>query len=82
MYTNEQIKVFWVGLMDGDGSIQTNHWRKKCLQYRMVIKLLYNRENLCMLQKISSVIGGKVKPVISKKKKKFFAFGLKIIKEA
>src|SRR5690606_5332826 len=23
----EYIKKFWVGLMDGDGSIQVNHWR-------------------------------------------------------
>ena len=28
---NEYIKMFWVGLMDGDGSIQVNHWRKKNL---------------------------------------------------
>ena len=33
------IQQFWVGLMDGDGSIQVNHWRKKDLQYRLVIKL-------------------------------------------
>ena len=36
---NEYIKMFWVGLMDGDGSIQVNHWREKSLQYRLVIKL-------------------------------------------
>jgi uncharacterized protein (DUF433 family) len=35
----EYIKMFWVGLMDGDGSIQVNHWRKQSLQYRLVIKL-------------------------------------------
>ena len=29
--------MFWVGLMDGDGSIQVNHWRKLSLQYRLVI---------------------------------------------
>jgi len=23
---NEYIKMFWVGLMDGDGNIQVNHW--------------------------------------------------------
>jgi len=28
---NEYIKMFWVGLMDGDGSIQVNHWNKKNL---------------------------------------------------
>ena len=34
---NEYIKMFWVGLMDGDGSIQVNHWRKQSLQYRLVL---------------------------------------------
>ena len=29
---NEYIKMFWVGLMDGDGSIQVNHWRGQSLQ--------------------------------------------------
>jgi heme/copper-type cytochrome/quinol oxidase subunit 1 len=41
----EYIKKFWVGLMDGDGSIQVNHWNKKYLQYRIVIKLKYNEYN-------------------------------------
>lgn len=30
---------YWIGLMDGDGSIQVNHWRMKGLQYRIAIKL-------------------------------------------
>jgi hypothetical protein len=25
----EELKIFWVGLLDGDGSIQVNHWKKK-----------------------------------------------------
>jgi hypothetical protein len=60
---NEYIKIFWVGLMDGDGSIQVNHWRSKILQYRMVIKLNndINGANKLMLELISSVIGGKVR---------------------
>jgi len=33
---DEYIKMFWVGLMDGDGSIQVNHWRNQSLQYRLV----------------------------------------------
>ena len=37
----DHFKKFWVGLMDGDGSIQVNHWRKKFLQYRIIIKLYY-----------------------------------------
>lgn len=56
----EYIKMFWVGLMDGDGSIQVNHWRNKSLQYRLVIKLSNIRPNYNMLIKIATVIGGNV----------------------
>lgn len=55
------IKMFWVGLMDGDGNIQVNHWRKKLLQYRLVIKLFNTTSNYDMLIKIAKVIGGSVK---------------------
>ena len=55
--------MFWVGLMDGDGSIQVNHWRKKSLQYRLVIKLNNNKSNYKMLIKIAEVIGGSVRIV-------------------
>ena len=58
---NEYLKMFWVGLMDGDGSIQVNHWRKQSLQYRLIIKLLNLKPNYDMLIKISSVIGGTVR---------------------
>ena len=66
-YNAEQIKGFWVGLMDGDGSIQVNHWRCKVLQYRMVIKLKAHPKNEEMLESIKKVIGGKVTFVFSKK---------------
>lgn len=33
MSNKSYLKKFWVGLMDGDGSIQVNHWRKQNLQY-------------------------------------------------
>lgn len=56
----EYIKKFWVGLMDGDGSIEVNHWRKKSLQYRFVIKLHNCPENFNMLNLIKNTIGGKV----------------------
>jgi len=46
--------------MDGDGSIQVNHWRKKSLQYRFVIKLKYCPENIIMLNLIKDTIGGSV----------------------
>jgi LAGLIDADG endonuclease len=47
--------------MDGDGSIQVNHWREKSLQYRLVIKLSNIRSNYNMLIEISKVIGGTVR---------------------
>jgi hypothetical protein len=55
--------MFWVGLMDGDGSIQVNHWRKKTLQYRLVIKLKNLNSNYNMLISIAKIIGGSVKVV-------------------
>lgn len=57
----DYIKMFWVGLMDGDGSIQVNHWREQSLQYRLVIKLSNIKSNYNMLIKISKVIGGNVR---------------------
>lgn len=58
---NEYIKMFWVGLMDGDGSIQVNHWRKQSLQYRLVIKLSNIQSNYNMLVQIAKIIGGTVR---------------------
>ena len=58
---DEYIRMFWVGLMEGDGSIQVNHWRKKSLQYRLIIKLSYLPSNYNMLIKIAKVIGGTVR---------------------
>jgi hypothetical protein len=58
---SQYIKKFWVGLMDGDGSIQVNHWRKKSLQYRLIIKLRYCPENIKMLNLIEETIGGNVR---------------------
>jgi hypothetical protein len=49
--------------MDGDGSIQVNHWRKKSLQYRLVIKLKNIKSNYTMLIEIAKVIGGTVRIV-------------------
>ncbi len=63
----EYIKMFWVGLMDGDGSIQVNHWHMKYLQYRIVIKLSNSKSNYNMLLNIAITIGGIVKIVNSKK---------------
>jgi len=55
------LKQFWVGLIDGDGSIQVNHWRNKYLQYRIIIKLKFTNNNEILLNKISKVIGGYVR---------------------
>jgi len=55
------IEQFWVGLMEGDGSIQVNHWRYKILQYRLIIKLKNSLANENMLKTITKVIGGRVR---------------------
>lgn len=47
--------------MDGDGSIQVNHWRKQSLQYRLVIKLSNLKSNYNMLVEVAKVVGGTVK---------------------
>ena len=52
------VTAFWVGLLDGDGSIQVNHWRSKNLQFRMVIKLNHTPSNERLLRKIKEVMGG------------------------
>ena len=58
---NQYIKIFWVGLMDGDGSIQVNHWRKQSLQYRLIIKLVNIKSNYNMLIEVAKVLGGTVR---------------------
>lgn len=57
---------FFLGLFEGDGSIQVNHWRKKNLQYRLIIKLKYTMENYKMLLLIAKVLKGLVS--VDKKK--------------
>ena len=63
----EYIHKYWVGLMDGDGSIQVNHWKYQSLQYRLIIKLNNNLANYNMLITISYYIGGNVKIVSNDK---------------
>lgn len=50
-------KRFWVGLMDGDGSIQVNHWRGTNLQFRFIIKMKNTRANEKMLRLLASELG-------------------------
>ena len=67
IYNNEYIKMFWVGLMDGNGNIQINHTHKKYLHYRLIIKLNNLKLNYNMLINIAKTIGGSVKVVNSDK---------------
>lgn len=73
---NKLLKSDWdpflVGLIDGDGSIQVNHWRRKLLQFRLVIKLDDKPFNFEMLSTIAEIYGGKTNKVNDKKTKKSF----------
>nr|YP_008816008.1 putative LAGLIDADG homing endonuclease [Closterium baillyanum]AGZ90274.1 putative LAGLIDADG homing endonuclease [Closterium baillyanum] len=60
LLTDDYIVQFWIGLMDGDGSIQVNHWCRSLLQYRIVLKLSNKVENVNMLQTLQKKIGGRV----------------------
>jgi hypothetical protein len=57
----EYLKQFFVGLLEGDGSIQVNHWRSKSLQFRLIIKLKNLPSNYDMLILIAKVVGGQVR---------------------
>lgn len=56
----DYIIKYFVGLFEGDGSIQVNHWRKKKLQYRLIIKLKNLDSNYNMLVLISKVLKGRI----------------------
>lgn len=51
---------YWVGLLDGCGEIQVNHWRYEFLQYRILIRLKYNKENEEMLNLLKKYVRGYV----------------------
>lgn len=57
----EYYKIFFVGLFDGDGSIQVNHYKSKYLQFRLVIKLKNLEDNVNMLNNIKYHLGGNIK---------------------
>jgi hypothetical protein len=57
----EYVKMFFVGLFDGKGSMQVNHYRKISLEFRLVIKLKYTYANLNMLLLIKKHVGGFVR---------------------
>ena len=58
--SKQQLSAFTVGLIDGDGSLQVNHWRSKTLQFRLVVKLSDKPLNYEMLYLISKTYGGYV----------------------
>lgn len=59
--TLNQLKAFTVGLIDGDGSLQVNHWRRKSLQYRLIVKLANKSGNFDMLTTLCNAFGGSIK---------------------
>lgn len=59
--SRQQLDAFTVGLIDGDGSLQVNHWRSKILQFRLVVKLSDKPLNYEMLCLLASTYGGYVK---------------------
>ena len=64
LLSREQLDPFVVGLIDGDGSLQVNHWQYKILQFRLVVKLSDKPMNYEMLCAISSIYGGNVRRVL------------------
>jgi hypothetical protein len=54
------IEKFWVGLLEADGTITVDNPRNKTLRVRFIISLRNNAANLDMLNRIKSVVGGKV----------------------
>ena len=61
-----ELGPFTVGLIDGDGSLQVNHRRRKYLQFRLVVKLADRPLNYEMLCKIAEAYGGYVRREIWK----------------
>jgi Cytochrome C and Quinol oxidase polypeptide I/LAGLIDADG endonuclease len=54
------IKQFFVGLLDGDGTITVDKFRNRA-RVRFIISLKNHPDNLEMLQKIKNVVGGLVR---------------------
>ena len=64
---NNYIEQFFVGLLEGDGTIITNLTSYKSIRVRFVIALKNEKNNHYMLNKIQNIIGGRV--VIERKEK-------------
>ena len=57
MHAVKAYEQFFLGLLEGDGSIQVNHWRKRSLQFRIIIKLKYTDANYNMCAQIREHLG-------------------------
>lgn len=55
--TVKAYEQFFLGLLEGDGSIQVNHWKKRSLQFRIIIKLKYTCANYAMCAEIRQQLG-------------------------
>lgn len=53
----QKYEQFFLGLLEGDGSIQVNTWRKRCIQFRVVIKLAYHPANYDMCVGLRDALG-------------------------
>ena len=67
--SRKNLDAFTIGLIDGDGSLQVNHWRKKILQFRLIIKLNNKPRNFAILQILSKVYGGNTNVLTTPKRK-------------
>nr|YP_010437020.1 hypothetical protein NQY40_mgp08 [Ulva meridionalis]UTA96494.1 hypothetical protein [Ulva meridionalis]UTA96554.1 hypothetical protein [Ulva meridionalis]UTA96611.1 hypothetical protein [Ulva meridionalis]UTA96663.1 hypothetical protein [Ulva meridionalis]UTA96716.1 hypothetical protein [Ulva meridionalis] len=56
-YITKIYEQFFLGLLEGDGSIQVNPWKKRYLQYRIIVKLKYTNANYIMCTKIQKQLG-------------------------
>lgn len=61
--SKKELDPFTIGLIDGDGSLQVNHWRRKNLQFRLVVKLADKPLNFEMLTSIANTYGGLVRKI-------------------
>ena len=59
--SKEYVIPFFVGLFEGNGSMQVNHWRNKILQFCLIIKLKQTIHNYEMLSLITKYVGGHIK---------------------
>jgi len=58
---NQYIETFWLGLLEGDGTITVSHRKKDNRLYiRFIISMLSHKENVEMMKVIQKVVGGRV----------------------